>query len=291
MSFLDRIEECNAHDLGNFLPFVVAGLRVGWVTRGFADRLTAYPAAFAVAGDAVTLAPGLDDYDSRTRAADAALRALSEDGVIPGWRGEYYPVGGCFAGPHLMAMERAAVSFFGVRSYGVHVNGFVRDGDGIRMWVARRAAGKHTYPGMLDNMIAGGQPVGIAPLDNVIKEAGEEAGVPPELAATARPVGMVSYCQESDNGLKPDVMFNYDLELPAGFEPRNTDGEVAAFHLWPIDKVMEIVRETTEFKFNCNLVIIDFCVRHGLIGPDHPDYVALVEGLIPRSAIQLNRII
>jgi hypothetical protein len=49
--------------------------------------------------------------------------------------------------------------------------------------------------------------------------------------------------------------------------------------LVPIDEVAAIVRETEQFKFNCNLVIIDFLVRHGLIGPDEPDYVAIVQGL------------
>ena len=117
---------------------------------------------------------------------------------------------------------------FGVPAYGVHIHGFVRDGADISLWIGRRADDKPTYPGKLDQMIAGGQPVGIGLMDNVIKEAGEEAAVPPGLAATARPVGAISYCHESDDGLKPDVMFVYDLELPRDFVPRNTDGEIAA---------------------------------------------------------------
>ena len=47
----------------------------------------------------------------------------------------------------------------------------------------------------------------------------------------------------------------------------------------PWERVAEIVRDTDEFKFNCNLVIIDFLIRHGLITPDHPDYLALAAGL------------
>ena len=74
-------------------------------------------------------------------------------------------------------------------------------------------------------------------------------------------------------------MFCYDLEVPPDFQPMNTDGEVASFELWPIARVMETIRTTDQFKLNCNLVIIDFCIRHGLIGPDEPDYLALVQGL------------
>jgi len=40
------------------------------------------------------------------------------------------------------------------------------------------------------------------------------------------------------------------------------------------------VRDSFEFKFNCNLCIIDFLVRHGVIDPDNePDYTALAHGL------------
>ncbi len=279
VSFLDRINECNVHDPANFVPFTVAGECVGLVKHGFARRLKDFPGAFAVSDSGVEMATGLDTYDARTAATDEALRRLAEAGDITGWRDEPYPVGGPFAGPHLMTIERAAIPFFGVRAYGVHVNGFVRDDDGIRMWVARRAAGKQTYPGMLDNIIAGGQPIGIGLHENVIKEAAEEAAVPYELASRAVPVGMVTYRHETGDGFKPDVMYAYDLELAGDFRPVNTDGEIAEFYLWPVARVMQTVAETCDFKFNCNLIVIDFLIRHGLIGPERPDYIDLVEGL------------
>jgi len=207
------------------------------------------------------------------------LRRLARHGHIPGWRDEPYPVGTAFSAPSLFQMERAAVPRFGVRAYGVHVNGYVRDGAGLRMWIARRADDKPTYPGMLDNVIAGGQPVGLGLLENVIKEAGEEAGVPQDIARTARPVGAISYVHEAPDGLKPDVMFVFDLELPAGFTPVNKDGETAEFTLLPVAEVMAITADTRDFKFNCALVNIDFFVRHGCLAPDHPDYVEILRGL------------
>jgi len=132
---------------------------------------------------------------------------------------------------------------------------------------------------MLDNMVAGGQPIDLSLWDNVIKESAEEAGIPEDLAARARPVGAVTYCMEAKSGLKPDCMFCYDLELPADFEPECTDGEVEAFELWPLLRVAEAVRDSRAFKFNCNLVILDFLVRHGWIPADDPDYVEIVCGL------------
>ena len=281
VSYLDRIEECNAHDPSNFVPFAVAGERVGRIKHGFARRLRDFSDTFIVGDDAVSLAPTLETHESRTEATDAVLRRLADAGDIPGWRDEPYPVGGTFAGPHLMAMERAAVPYFGIRAYGIHVNGFVRGSDGgLQMWIARRSATKETYPGMLDNMVAGGQPVGIGLGENVIKEAAEEAAIPYELAACAIPVGAVTYRQETEVGFKPDVMYAYDLELPEGFRPVNGDGEVAEFYLWPVERVMETVADTREFKPNCNLIVIDFLIRHGLIDADRPDYLEIVEGLL-----------
>lgn len=279
MAFLDRIRECNAHDLAAFRPFVVAGQRVGWVRHAFADTLAGFDDTFDVVREAVRLSDRFGDFAARSAALDRVVRALEADGTVKGRRDEYYPVSTGFAAPPLARIERAAIPSFGIRAYGVHMNGTVRKADGLHMWIGRRAKDKHTYPGMLDNTVAGGQPMGIGLLDNLVKECKEEAAIPEPLARRAVPVGAITYCMEAEDGLKPDVQFCYDLELPADFTPRNTDGEIDEFMLWPIEKVAAIVRDTREFKFNCNLVIIDFLVRHGLIAPDHPDYLEIVTGL------------
>jgi isopentenyldiphosphate isomerase len=176
-------------------------------------------------------------------------------------------------------IDRACAPYFGVRAFGQHLNGYQRRTDGLHLWVARRSASRRVYPNHLDNMVAGGLPWGVGLAENLRKECWEEAAVPAELADRAVPVGAVSYCRDSDRGLKPDVMYCYDLELDESFEPRCNDEEVAGFELWPVERVMSVVDGSDAFKLNCNLVIIDFLVRHGLIGPDHPDYLALLAGL------------
>lgn len=280
MSFLDRIRECNNADLSRYRPFEVAGVEVGWVDDDFAAALAEHADVFEVSDRRVRLNPALDDFETRTAAAEEALRAIHDRGHMSPWRGEQYPVAARPHDPPLMAVERAAVPRLGVRAFGVHLNGYVERGDGtIGMWVGVRARDKPTYPGMLDNLVAGGQAIGSTPWETLIKEAGEEAAIPPELARHARPVGAITYTAETEHGLRPDTQYCYDLALPADFEPRNTDGELERFELWPIERVADTVRETREFKFNCNLVIIDFLVRHGLLGPEHPDYLDIVRGL------------
>jgi hypothetical protein len=50
-----------------------------------------------------------------------------------------------------------------------------------------------------------------------------------------------------------------------------------------VPRVLETVRETELFKFNVNLTIIDFAVRHGFIDPDsEPNYQEIVLGLRDR---------
>ena len=39
-----------------------------------------------------------------------------------------------------------------------------------------------------------------------------------------------------------------------------------AFELWPIARVLQTVRDTDDFKFNVNLVLIDLFLREGLVG-------------------------
>ena len=286
MSFLDRIAECNDADFRRFLPFSVGAAQVGWVRPEFAQTLRRFPGVFIVRAGGVALVPALDTRAKRSRAVDRVLRQLAGERIVAGWRDEAYPVnplvgplGG--GGKTLLTMERAAVPHFGVRAYGVHMNGYVRKRDGIHMWIARRSRDKQTYPGMLDNMVAGGQPIGISFKENLIKECREEAGIPRRLARRAIPVGAISYAYEAkkEGGIKPDIQYCYDLELPADFTPRNADGEIAKFMLWPIARVAQTVRDTRRFKFNCNLCIIDFLVRHGLIGPDDKDYAAICRGL------------
>jgi hypothetical protein len=192
MSFLDHIARCNDHDITGYTPFIVDGRVAGHIRHLHRSHLERFADVFTLNADSVGLADGLNSYGGRTAAVGRVLRSLAEDGVITGWRDEAYPVGGQWGGPYAFEIERAAAAFLGCRAYGVHINGFVRDGSVVKLWIATRADDRPVCPGQLDNMIAGGQPVGLTLKENVIKEAGEEAGVPEHLARAAIPVGAIT---------------------------------------------------------------------------------------------------
>ncbi len=288
MSFLDHIARCNNADLGQFEPWFIGATRAGFIHRDFAAVVASRPDLFAHRGRAWHLDPGLDTPAKRTAAVRAFLLGLRERGQFGDlWREEPYPVTWTFTDPSLMAMERAAVPWFGVRAFGPHMTGYVRRKDGLHIWVPRRSYAKPTFPGELDNTVAGGQPAGIGLHANLIKECGEEASIPPALASQAKAVSYVSYLNQSGPQLKPDLMICFDLDMPEDFTPCANDGEVHAFELWPVQRVFETVRDTTEFKYNCNLVLIDFFIRHGLLSADDPQFVTLVSGLKKDDALSI----
>jgi hypothetical protein len=285
MSLLARIGTANRHDPAAYLPFRVEDVGVGSVRPEFARRLATWRGVFRLAQGCLRLAPDLDRPGTPAQARSAAVAEVLEhlrgEGEIPGWRGELYPAAPGWGARPLLLIERAAVPRFGVTGYGVHLNGYVRSASGLALWVARRSADKPTDPGKLDHLVAGGQPAGMGLLENLVKECREEADLRPHLAHRAVATGMVRYICEVPGGLRPDVVFTFDLELPASFRPRNRDGEVASFELWPVEQVAEILRETDDFKFNCALVLIDFLARHGLLDPMDGDYPELLAGLRP----------
>ncbi len=159
---------------------------------------------------------------------------------------------------------------------------------GLYLWVAKRAADRRIDPGKLDNLIGGGLPLGYTVEENLKKEAWEEAGIEATLAATAKPAGLLRYKKDMMKGVRNDALFVFDLELPESFTPRNTDGEVESFTLLPAAEVADIVAKTDDFKFNCNLVMIDFFLRHGVIGKDDPERALLTKNLdeIRKNSLQ-----
>lgn len=224
--------------------------------------------------------------ESRTQAVARVMQKLRDEGVVNGWRDELYPVADTFYGEPVFLMERAAVSLLGVLEYGVHINGLVKESPGKapKMWIARRSKTKSKFPGMLDHLVAGGQPAGLGLMDNVIKECEEEAGIPEELVrAGIQATGAISYegWDPKSSKISRVVLFNYDLYLPSDFVPKAVDGEVEEFFLWSIDQTKEsmALNFPDPIKPNCYVVIIDYLLRLGFISPETPGYLDVLREL------------
>jgi 8-oxo-dGTP pyrophosphatase MutT (NUDIX family) len=254
--FAHHLQACNNAILpGERLVFRIGASRVGWVLPAIAAAL-ANSSVVDIRPDAVVL---------RDPASLPVLVRMLVDRGLCRLRGELFDVRAEPDGPVLAQIDRGAIPKFGIQAVGVHVNGLVETPQGTHVWVARRARDKLLDPGKLDHIVAGGVPAGLDPWQTLIKEAGEEAAIPPELASQARPVGRITYAMVRAEGLRRDALYCFDLTLPADFRPAPVDGEVEAFELWPIAQVVDTVQRTDEFKFNVNLVLIDLFIRLGLL--------------------------
>jgi 8-oxo-dGTP pyrophosphatase MutT (NUDIX family) len=277
MTLLRHIEACNQFNSSTFVDLAIAGEAVGLVrpeTTAYllaAGLVEGCPGGFSIKGDGfAAVSAGLADI----------VVALSEAGAMGPPRGEMTPVLRRWGEGALGQIDRAGLPTLGLPAFGVHVNGFVPGEAGLRLWVGRRAMDRLVAPGKLDHLVAGGVPMGFTAWETLVKEADEEAGLSPDIARTARAVGAISYRLALPEGLRNDTLFVFDLELPPDVTPVSNDGEVERFELWPIGRVIETLRETDEFKFNVNLVLIDFLVRHGFLDPDREaDYAQLIKGL------------
>jgi len=271
---LPRLEAARLFDSSAHLPLTLPGAgRLGWIAAPFARVLEAYPDAFARVGDGVAIVS-----PDRLR---AAVRDLHAGGWISGWRDENFEVRAP-GGRMLFNLERAAFRRLGLQARAVHLNGWVRVGDGWRLWVARRSVTKPIDPGMLDNLVGGGIGAGFAASDTLRKECGEEAGLPLTLARGAVPAGCLHILREVPDGVHAETIHAFDLELPTDFVPSNKDGEVSEFALLSAGEVEKLLA-AGEFTVDAGTVTIDFLWRRGALSD--PLVGAVLEALRREPAV------
>lgn len=206
--------------------------------------------------------------DALQQAVDAAMQT----GLFPSLKaGHSEPFRILGARHGLVHVERFAASLFGIATRGAHMTAYTRTGGRISgIWVARRSRSLYTYPGMLDSTVAGGVKATDTPTDCIRAEASEEAALPEDLVlSSCVPVGVITLANRNRRTdlFHSEVLYVYDLELPAEVAPTPADGEVEEFLLMSVDDVRRRM-EQGEFKPNVCAVMIDFMIRHGAITPE-----------------------
>jgi 8-oxo-dGTP pyrophosphatase MutT (NUDIX family) len=282
MGFLEKIKGLNGFDTSDYREFHAGNSHIGYIRNDKADLALSFDNVLVEESNrSICVNRKFADFTSRSEAIKSILPEMEAGGAFAfPLKNEMYPVVTSHGAEPLFQIERNATIFFGVRIFGLHVNGYTYKNGRMHMWLGRRGPGLKGWPNHLDQMVAGGQPIGMTLQDNLLKEAQEEARLPVEIASRAKPVGTVSYQTDMRDGARRDTLFIYDLELPEDVVPQEDGREVAGFECLPVEEVMEIVRNTEDFKPNCNLVAIDFFVRHGFICADtEPDYARIVKNL------------
>ncbi|MCW8307272.1 NUDIX domain-containing protein [Acidiphilium sp. PA] len=256
-ALLALITRCRTAILpGERLALMIGADQVGYIAPALATAL----------GDLVTIdgTTATIDPAAAHRLNPIAAALATQFGYRT--RGEDFDVRHAPDSPVLTRLDRGALPAFGIIGQGVHLNGYVRRADGLHLWIARRSATKKLDPGKLDNIVGGGVSAGMTPFETLLKEAAEEAAMPATLTARATETARIAYDMERPEGLRRDILYCYDLELPDDFTPHAADGEVEAFLLMPATALPAIMTTGDAVKFNVNLVLIDFLLRHGVIG-------------------------
>lgn len=282
-----------SHD-GNILGYItpeiasrfVSGLHSDKFLVSEKDKLVKMTESLARFEDRNTI---FSEIASDWRRTDASLNS--------GWRNELYTIYYPRLVPYML-LERAFSCLLGVVTYGVHINGYIpaekTQEKVIKMWIPRRSPTKATFPGMLDNTIAGGLGYPYGVWENVVKECYEEGGLEEDFVKkNIKAAGAVSYMIQPygpEGHAQPEIEYIYDLtfELETDNIPHPVDGEAENFELMTIDDVRQRMLQG-EFKPNCALVICDFLIRHGILTPENePNYLEILSRIHRRFPFALQ---
>jgi 8-oxo-dGTP pyrophosphatase MutT (NUDIX family) len=260
-----------------YRPLWIDGYAPGWVSDARAERLRGFPAVFKVEDKRISFVPALSSAAARTGALANVATTLASDGVLSAWRNEVYACAPEFGAPAWFCIERAAARYFGIQTWAVHVNGLVRDDNGIRMWLARRSAHKAIDPGLLDNLVGGGISAGESVASALLRESWEEAGLPAAIAGGGAHCATVSVCRERPDGLQRETIFVHDLWLPMTFIPANQDAEAIGHRLVSLPEVARLIGAPAgpdQITIDASVVAVD-CLRR-LHGCDAESLIGLL---------------
>lgn len=239
--------------------FIVDGEIIGSLDEDHLSALARWPTALAIDAEAVVLRVSARERDDWFSQANEVLRSA---GLIRAWRDEPFPLLSPTTGRVLATVERASTRFWGSLTLGAHCNGWVAgpDGEPSALWIATRSSTKATDPGKLDNLIGGGVPHGQTPLETLVREGFEEAGLTPSQMARATVGAVIELHRDIPEGLQFEHLHVFDLQLRADERPVNQDGEVALVELVPVGRAAELAAGD-EMTVDAALVTLEFLVR------------------------------
>ena len=235
MSFIQRLKDCNTHKESNFFKFFIDNYHVGFVKKKNLYIINKFPDIFSIKINKIILKKKFNNFKKRTYAINRVFNFLVKEKIISSKHREHFSVFKSFKFKPLLKVQRVIGPFFGFQFFGVHLNGFLKKNDKYFMWVGRRSSNGN-FPNDLDQIAAGGLPFNVTIKKNLIKESYEEANIDKKLILKSKYLGTVSYRVETHLGLNRHILFCYNLELPKEFIPKNNDGEITKFYLWPIKK-------------------------------------------------------
>ena len=247
------LKELYTKDLSGFIPIKYRKKNIGWLNKCN-----------------LNLSEKFRTFDSHIELCHVVNYSLkkSKNQII-----EYCPIFYCesldpqktfnhkkkFCEKKIFKINRKHLSQFGLPVYGVHCNVWSKLKNSTIFHFAIRSKKLKKFPGFYDNLIAGGQPVGLSIEENLQKESYEEAGLNIKQISQAKKSSTVHYMHNDRKKFNSSVIFIYQLEKTDDMIFKNQDGEVDEFIQIEANEIYKII-EKKILKPNCIIPIIDFLI-------------------------------
>lgn len=298
-SFYKVVDECNKFhgNVDNMWKFCILdnSTPVGYVLDDFVSQMYWRGTAFNVCRGTKTihLNPSLAPGDDGTDPCNEQFIKLCEinHSRFGGCLEKWLPIRTCFHAIRwlddptpVFKIPTPLRGILGIATAGVHLNVYTIIDHEPFMWVSQRAH-TTTYPGMLDQIVAGAMnPDDGTNFWNTLRhEALDEAGLElnvqtkkifqngVEVGIVEGPSRITFYDQKDQSAgielghLEPGVRFVFEMEVPADFVPKpGPDNAVAGFALQSVDEVKKDLLKG-KWKPNSGLTTLDFLLRKGFI--------------------------
>ena len=250
---VELLRQLNQYDITNFVPVVFKKKTLGWINRSNDFNLP-----FSLNSISKINFKELIRFSQRT-----CTKKFREFCPIFYFNSleprTHFNHNNTFCDSKIFYIERDFLSKFGLPAYGVHCNVWSKYKNSTIIHLAKRANNLQKFPGMYDNLIAGGQPIKISIKENLYKEAFEEAGLEKKHMKLAVKTKTAHYIHNEKQKLNSSIIFIYQLEKKEEMKFKNIDGEVENFTSIEVDNLYKIL-EKKKLKPNCIIPIIDFFI-------------------------------
>ena len=132
MGYLDHIKECNNFSFENKVLFTLDRKSVGYIRVDFIEYFLE-SGYFCKEQNSITLKSEFSSFDLRSQALDNFAKKAFKDGITNIYMNEPYGVIETTNAKPLCLADRSISTLLGLTSFGQHLNGYIKDGNKLKM--------------------------------------------------------------------------------------------------------------------------------------------------------------
>ncbi len=247
-----------------FIEFYIHNTLCGYLKEDFCTLLEQnFSSDFTRVGHKIFLSNKYSNFQEISMFFESLGKSLHSMKYLE-LRGEYMPLLSYNNKQLIAKIDRRLTNYFGTLSEGIHVNGYVKKPSGVHLWISKRSP-FIIDPNSYDNMVAGGVSFGYSLVETLFKECLEEANIPAEIVENFTWGYKFRYTLERYAGIRNDLVYSFNIEIPQNFIPEALDGEVSNFYLMSLEEVYNLLKTNDNIKFNSFLVIASFLLNNSNI--------------------------